>query len=184
MAIVPPEEVREDLADFLEPRRETAPVRWSDPHQVHVTLAFLEHVAEHRLDELADRLERTAGRRRPVRARIAGGGAFPHVAGARVLWAGLELDDADDALQVTRMAEGARAAANRTGIKVDGRRFRAHLTIARTSRPTELTNWVRLLDAYRGPEWTIDSFLLVASHLGEGAGGRPRHEILAEFPFD
>ena len=184
MAIIPPQEVRDDLADFLEPRRETAPVRWSDPDQVHVTLAFLEHVAERKVDELVERLERTAGRRRPVAARIAGGGAFPHVAGARVLWAGLELDDADDALQVTRMAEGARAAANRTGVKVDGRKFRPHLTIARTSGPTELTNWVRLLDAYRGPEWTIDSFFLVASHLGEGPHGRPRHEVLAEFPFD
>ena len=117
-----------------------------------------------------------------MRTSIAGGGAFPHAAGAKVLWAGLDLD-ADDAVEVGRMADGARAAANRAGAKVDGQRFRPHLTVARCARPTELTPWVRLLDGSRGPEWTVDAFTLVESHLGEGPRGRPRHEVVAEFPF-
>ena len=113
--------------------------------------------------------------------RIAGGGAFPHVAGARVLWAGLELTE-QDATHVRRMAEGARAAAGRTGITVDGQRFRPHLTVARMGRPTEVTPWVRLLDAYAGPAWSADTLTLVRSHLGEGPRRRPRYEVMAEFP--
>jgi 2'-5' RNA ligase len=181
VALVPPVEALDDLDAFLAPRREAAPFRWTAAEQVHVTLAFLGDVEEYRLDELEERLARTAGRRRAVDVRVAGGGAFPHVAGARVLWADLELASDADALEVRRMAEGARAASNRTGIVVDGQRFRPHLTVARCARPTELTRWVQLLDAYRGPPWRTDRISLVASYLGEGRRGRPRHEVVAEF---
>lgn len=182
IAALPPTEAIEHLDDFLAPRRAVAPFRWSAPEQVHLTLAFVERLPDRALDDLIERLERAASRRRPVTTAITGGGAFPHAAGAKVLWAGLDLDE-DDAQEVRRMADGSRAAVNRAGAAVDGQRFRPHLTLARCGRPTEVTDWVRLLDAYRGPEWAIASFVLVESHLGEGPRRRPRHEVVAEFPF-
>ncbi|WP_110181362.1 RNA 2',3'-cyclic phosphodiesterase [Nocardioides solisilvae] len=184
VAAVPPPEVVEDLDAFLDVRRGAARaegLRWSLPEHLHVTLAFLADAAERHLDELLERLERAAGRRSQVPTRVAGGGAFPHVAGARVLWAGLELDD-PGATELRRMAEGARAAASRTGIAVDGQRFRPHVTLARLRRPTEVSPWVRLLDSYAGPPWTVDTLTLVRSHLGEGPRRRPRYEVLAELP--
>ncbi|MGN0065942.1 MAG: RNA 2',3'-cyclic phosphodiesterase [Nocardioides sp.] len=183
VAAIPPDDALDDLDRFLEPRRDAAPFRWTAPEQVHLTFAFLGEVAEYQLDELGERLARAAARRRPVDVRIAGGGAFPHVAGARVLWAGLELAEEAGALELRRAAEGARAAANRTGVVVDGQRFRPHLTVARCGRPTELTRWVQLLDAYRGPAWRVGALALVESHLGEGPRGRPRYEVLEEYPL-
>jgi 2'-5' RNA ligase len=114
--------------------------------------------------------------------RVAGGGAFPDPARARVLWAGLDLDVAG-AAELERLAAGARAAAARTGVVVDGQRFRPPLTLARLARPTEVSRWVRVLDSYAGPAWTADRVVLVASHLGEGPRRRPRHEVLAELPL-
>jgi 2'-5' RNA ligase len=96
-----------------------------------------------------------------------------------VVWAGLDLDE-QGTTELDRLATGARAAATRTGIQVDGRRFRAHITLARLGRPAEVSNWVRLLDAYSGPAWTADRIELIASHLGEGLGHRPRYETVAE----
>jgi len=180
---MPPAEAWEDLDEFLEPRRSAAPFRWTQADQVHLTLAFLADVEAYRLDELAERLARAAARRGPVGVRIAGGGAYPHVAGARVLWAGLATSGAEADAELRRTSEGARAAAARTGIAVDGRRFRPHLTVGRCGRPTELTRWVQLLDAYRGPAWDVDRISLVESHLGEGPRGRPRYEVLEEFPL-
>jgi len=183
VAVLPPAEALDDLAEFLEPRRDVAPFRWTSPEQVHLTLAFVGDLPEYRLDDFTERLERAAGRRKPVRTAIHGGGAFPHVSGARVVWAGLDLDE-QDRLELRRTAEGVRAAANRAGAAVDGQRFRPHLTVARCGRPTEVTDWVRLLDAYRGPEFTVEAFSLVASYLGEGPRGRPRYEVLADFPYE
>jgi 2'-5' RNA ligase len=93
-----------------------------------------------------------------------------------VLWAGLDGDF--DALY-----RGARAAASTAGAAVDGQRFRAHLTLARLARPANVSRWVRLLDAYAGPTWTVDEVALVASYLGEGPRRRPRHEVVATFPL-
>ena len=180
VALVPPDEAVEHLDSFLEPRRGAAAYRWATSEQFHVTLAFLADVEERRLDELAERLARAAARRTAFETAIAGGGAFPNVGRARVLWAGLDLDE-HGRTEIDRLATGCRAAANRAGIEVDGQRFRPHVTVARLGRPAEVSNFVRLLDAYAGPRWTADRITLVASYLGEGARGRPRYEGVGEF---
>jgi 2'-5' RNA ligase len=149
---------------------------------VHVTLAFLAEVPDRRLDDLVERLGRAATRRTGFPAAVSGGGAFPNVARARVLWAGLDLED-EGRTELARMATGARAAANRAGVPVDGQRFRPHLTVARLGRPEDVTSWVRLLVSYRGPAWPVDRMTLVASHLGQGPRGRPRYQVVDEFPL-
>lgn len=180
VALVPPEEAVEDLDAFFEVRREAAAFRWATAEQFHVTLAFLADVEERRLDELVERLGRAAARRTAFETRVAGGGAFPNAGRARVLWAGLDLTE-EGRTELSRMATGARAAANRAGIPVEGQRFKPHVTLARLGRPEEVSGWVRLLDAYAGPSWTADRISLVASHLGEGPRGRPRYEVVEEF---
>lgn len=180
VALVPPPEAAGHLDEFLDVRRAAAPLRWTTADQLHVTLAFLAQVPDRRLDELVERLAAAARRRTPVTTRIAGGGAFPHPDAAKVLWAGLALDD-EGSRELLRMAEGARNAANAAGVAVDGQRFRPHLTVARTGRPQQVTRWVQLLDGYEGPAWQASEWSLIASHLGEGPGRRPRYEVVATF---
>ena len=83
---------------------------------------------------------------------------------------------------MSRLATGTRAA-SKAGVAVDGARFKAHVTVARLKHPQEATAWVRLLDAYRGPAWTVDGVALIASYLGEGPRKRPRYETVASFPL-
>jgi 2'-5' RNA ligase len=180
VAVRPPPEVVEHLDAFLDVRRDAAAYRWAPSDQLHVTLAFLADVPDRKLDDLVERLGRAARRRTAFAAAVAGGGAFPNVGRARVLWAGLDLDD-HGRRELSRLATGARAAAGRAGIRVDGQRFRPHLTLARLGHPQEVTPWVRLLDTYRGPSWTVDRMTLVASYLGEGPRGRPRHQVVEDF---
>ena len=181
-AVVPPAEVLDHLDEFLDRRRDAADFRWTVRDQLHLTLAFLARVPDRSLDDLQDRLERAARRRTPIRTAVAGGGAFPSVGRARVLWAGLELDE-PGRTEMARLATGARAAASKAGVAVDGVRFKPHVTVARLKRPQEVSSWVRLLAEYRGPAWTVDEVRLVASYLGEGPRNRPRHEVVASFPL-
>jgi RNA 2',3'-cyclic 3'-phosphodiesterase len=181
VAVVPPPEAVEDLDDFLSVRRDAGARpgerwRWTPAEQWHLTLAFMEDVPDHSLDELAERLAATAARQELFATRVAGGGAFPHADRARVLWAGLEGDF--DAL-----SRGARAAASTSGAVVDGQRFRPHLTLARLAAPANVSRWVRLLDAYAGPAWTVEEVTLVASYLGEGPRRGARHEVVATLPL-
>lgn len=177
MAVVPAEDVVEDLEEFLAPRREAAPFRWTPAEQWHVTLAFAENVPARAYDVLVDHLDAAAAKRSPMTMRVVGGGAFPDPARARVLFAGLETDEDE----LGRLATGARNAMSTAGAGVDGQRFRPHLTLARMNRPVEATNWVRLLGAYDGAPWVVEEIALVASHLGEGPRGRPRHEVVGTF---
>jgi len=184
VALVPPENAVEDLDGFLAPRQEApeaSGMRWTAPDQWHVTLAFMGDVADRHLDELVERLGRVSARRAALDLTIAGGGAFPNVARAKVLYAGLDADGRGADLR--HLAVGTRAAATKAGADAGGGRFRAHVTIARVGRPFDVTRWVRVLDAYRGPTWTADEVSLVQSHLGEGPRRRPRYEVLETFPL-
>ncbi len=177
VAVVPPEHVVEDLAEFLSPRWDDPDVggalRWTVPEQWHVTLGFSADLPDRSYDDLVDRLTRAARKRRQIEARIAGGGAFPHAGKAKLVYAGISTD----LEELSRMATGARAAIARAGAGVDGQRFRPHLTLARTRHPGEVSDWVRLLDGYRGPTWRVEDVVLVASYLHEGPRNRPRHEV-------
>jgi 2'-5' RNA ligase len=179
VAVTPPTEAVEHLDDFLDVRRAVAGFRWTPVEHFHVTLAFLAAVPDRALDDLVERLGRAATRRTAFSTAVAGGGAFPHPA-RRGVWAGLDLDE-PGATELTRLATGARAAASRAGIAVDGQRFRPHVTVARLRVPEGVSSWVRLLDSYRGPEFTVDRVALVASYLGQGPRGRPRYETLETF---
>ncbi len=182
VAVLPPTEVVEDLDELVTPRREAPvvgrPLRWSSPEQWHVTMAFMPHVPARAEEQLVDLLAESASRRAPFETALVSGGAFPDVGAGRVLWAGVE-----DPTPYAALSRAARNAAVRAGVEVDGQRFRPHLTLARSNRAVEMTRWVRVLEPYRSPTWTVTELALVASYLGEGPRGRPRYEVVAELPL-
>ena len=180
VAITPPPEVLEDLADHLEPRVEAGPdIRWTDPDQWHITLSFMAEAPDWVLDDLLERLTRTAARHPPLGLSLLGAGAFPNAYRARVLWAGVA--DPDGGLGP--LAHGIRNACNKAGATPEGARFHPHVTLGRFRRPTEATRWIRALDAYASPEWRARTVSVIESRLGEGRGRRPRYEVLAELPL-
>lgn len=182
VALRPPRQALEDLEEFVTPRREAGPaLRWTSSEQWHLTLAFLPDVPDRRQDELSERLARAALRRTAFQLSLRGGGAFPDVGRSRLLFAGV--DAGGHARELDRLATGVRAAAAKAGAAPHGGRFHPHLTLARSGRPQDLTRWVRILDAYAGPWWPADAVELVASFLGQGSRGRPRHEVLAAYPL-
>lgn len=181
VALLPPEDVVEDLEELVAPRREVRvegrPLRWSAPEQWHVTLAFLPAVPDRALDDLVERLATAAARTEPFDVWLSGGGGFPDLAAGRVLWTA-----AQPAAELAALSVRARNAAVVSGVEVDGAQFRPHLTLARSSRPVELTRWYRVLEPYRSPLWPATHLALVASYLGQGPRGRPRYDVLAELP--
>lgn len=180
-ALTPPDEAVEHLDAFLEPRRAAGEFRWTRPEHFHVTLAFMADVDDFRVEEYVDRLAASLDGLPTPELRLAGAVTFPDPSRARVLAAGVAAVVEGDAVVLERAAVRARNAAVASGIEVDGQRFKPHLTVARTGgRPTDLTNWVRLLETYTGPAWPFASVQVVASHLGEGPRRSPRYETLAE----
>lgn len=180
-AVVPPDYAIEHLEEFLEPRRDSAPdFRWTIREQLHITLAFMASVREDQVDDYVDRFADGLSRTPVPVVRVAGPVVFPDAAATRVLAAGVVAESEGADVVLERVAGRARNAAVNAGIEVDGGRFRPHVTLARIRRPEDTTNWVRLLETYVGPEWPVIEVAVIASHLGEGPGNRPRYETVAE----
>jgi 2'-5' RNA ligase len=181
VALVPPTEAIEHLGAYLGPRQEAeSSLRWTATEQWHVTLAFMPEVPDRAWDDLLARLERAAARRTRFTVAVAGGGAFPNAGRAKVVYAGLDVSDAEE---LRRLSVGARTAANKAGAGAEGGPFRPHLTLARVRRPLDVTRWLRVLDVYRGPVWPATEISLIRSHLGEGPRNRPRYEVIESFPL-
>jgi RNA 2',3'-cyclic 3'-phosphodiesterase len=181
VAVVPPIDVVEDLSEFVEPRREHPDddIRWAADEHWHITLAFLGEVPDWKTDELGERLERAAKRQKPFELQLNGASAFPGVPDARVLYAAVR----DDTGSLKHLSMTTKAAANRAGVTVEGRRFTPHLTLARLRRPMDATRWVRIFDAYDGPSWTAGSLHLIESRLGEGPGHSAAYATVGEWEF-
>ncbi len=152
-------------------------LRWTPAEQWHLTLVFLGEVADDRVPELTRRLGRAAVRSAPMRLSLGRVGTFPKQARrGRVLWSAVN----GDVAELTRLADRCAAAARRTGLDVEDRAFRAHLTLARAREPeADMSAHVAALAGYDGPEWLAEQVVLVRSFLG-----RPvRHEPVHSWPL-
>jgi RNA 2',3'-cyclic 3'-phosphodiesterase len=177
VAITPSAMALDELDAALAPLRAARPdLRWSSRESWHITLAFLGEVDAKTAARLAARMERAAGRHPGLDLQIAGGGAFPNVPRARVLWAGIQGDQ--KALQ--DIADSVVAGAKRAGAPPpDERQLRAHVTVARCRESTDVRDLVDALAAFSGSTWPAGRIHLIRSHLGP----RPRYESIGSWPL-
>lgn len=190
-SIRPSADATEHLEAALESVRDRAgrALRWGDPEQWHLTLAFTPQLPDGAVDDAVENLARIAATHQPLQLHLAGAGVFS----GRTLWIGVggEVEDLAALMREDLLGEP------------DRERRRAHLTVARVSAraprprrhryrgvpawpdPTELmlAELVRALSVYRGPSWQVEELELVSSRLGAGRSGGPLHEVLATVPL-
>lgn len=181
VAVEPPQPVRDHLQQALDgldgaAARTLGGLRPVGSGRCHVTLTFCGDVGQRQRADLEARLARAVSRHPAPRLRLAGAGAFPQTTRAQVVWVGLD----GDVQGLERIAASTCAAARRTGVPVDDRRFRAHLSIARCRPEADVRDLVAAMAGYRGPEWVADRLCLVRSRLGRGPAA---YETIAAWPL-
>ncbi|SHL92940.1 RNA 2',3'-cyclic phosphodiesterase [Actinacidiphila paucisporea] len=182
-AVLPPPAAVTALAAALDPLHAlpgARALRWTAPQGWHYTLGFLGEVPDGVRPGLDERLARAAHRHQPCEVRTAGGGRF----GDRALWTGAE----GDLRALSALADTVRAAARRAGAPCDEEHgFRAHLTLARTSKnaPVDLRPFAAALTDHRGTWWRADTLSLVASTLPSSGvpGEQPAYTVVAAWPL-
>ena len=101
-------------------------MRWTPPHNVHLTLKFLGDVSPANIDILKQMLTMESAQYSAFDMRVEGIGSFPTPKRPRVLWVGLNAPAA-----LPSIVHGIETASARLGFPAEERGFSPHLTIAR-----------------------------------------------------
>ncbi|WP_405972610.1 RNA 2',3'-cyclic phosphodiesterase [Streptomyces sp. NBC_00988] len=174
-ALLPPEDVLSQLGTAVDELRGLPGadgLRWTARPGWHLTLAFYGEVDEDVVSELSAGLARAARRTEPFGLAVRGGGQFGD---GRALWAGVEGD-------VTALRHLAERCEEATATR-EHRRYRAHLTVARSREAMDVRPYLDRLDDFAGREWTVDELVLVRSNLPRSgaAGEQPRYEAVGRW---
>ena len=156
--------------DALEPlrrRREQLPVKWVRPENIHISLKFLGEVDDAREAELRAALKQAAGARgepRSLTLQVRGFGVFPDYHRPHVLWAGVTPEPGLELLQ-----HGVEQAFAPLGFPPEGRPFRPHVTLGRSTRNAKPRDFAGLEEILGGIDFdetvTIDNVELMQSAL-------------------
>lgn len=161
-ALVPPSDALVDLNAVLDSvGRDPAEIDFVPADTMHITLTKFGHVAHRDAVALTGRLAKEALDWAPMTVRFAGCAALEWP-GDDSVWA--QLDGDLDALR--GLARAIPEIVRPMGFLVDRRIFRTYLRIGRITDGTTPEYLHRLVDAvtaYRGPDWTIDEFLLLGA---------------------
>jgi RNA 2',3'-cyclic 3'-phosphodiesterase len=171
-----PDDMLAKLDALLARLRPTAPIRWTQAANLHITVKFIGEWPEERLDELKAGLAGVP-RRDAISVHVRDLGAFLNPNKPRIFWCGV---DAPGLAELVADTEAATAA---LGIAREERDFKPHLTLARIKDGFDMTALRTAVVA----ESTFDfgrfearSFFLYQS---QSKPGGSVYTKLAEFPL-
>jgi len=152
--------------------RHVAGARWVPKENLHLTLAFLGRVDDHRISEISTATAEAVQGHVDFSVRLGELGAFPSTRRARVVWAGLD----DPTQGIAGIADSVGESMQSLGFPREKRAFEPHVTLARIKAPHPV-----VLDETLEPI----SFAVGRISLFESRLGRPNavYSEVTTFPF-
>ncbi len=149
-------------------------VKWVKPEQMHLTLVFLGEVSADFIEKAKIELGAVAERFSPIRCQLAGLGAFPEPARARVLWSGIKTGETE----IKELQKEVSRALARIGYVPEKRAFTPHLTLGRIRESGDV-RFIEGLD-FVSSLWQVEEVILYKSELNPTG---PVYTPLARFPL-
>jgi RNA 2',3'-cyclic 3'-phosphodiesterase len=172
VALELPEHVRERLTGLM---GGVPGARWTEAQNLHLTLRFIGEVENGLLPDIDVALGSVTAPAFDVV--LDGIGQFGSGSKARVLWAGVERNDA-----LMHLNQKVESALVRTGLPPEERRYSPHVTLARLreSPPERLGRFIQDRGLFRAGPIRMEHFTLFESRLGRSG---PVYEPLREYPL-
>jgi len=162
VAVFPPPEVRQALFRAARDLPSSKAFRLIDPEKLHLTLKFLDDVAEDDLIRVEQALKQLRGRHESFEVSTSGFGVFPSERRARILWAGV----GEGSEPLRAVAKSLDDLLEPAGFGRERRPYVPHLTLGRARGPgvkLEDTSVPRATHRFR-----VSGVDLVESVPGEG----------------
>jgi RNA 2',3'-cyclic 3'-phosphodiesterase len=162
-------------------REELSFASWHHPADYHVTVKFIGDVEPRLAEEVLPPVTEAVRGIPAFELTLGSLGVFGRPSSPSVLWCGVGGSGLDALSELQAKTEAAVHAA--TGIPIEGRPYRPHITLARRYRGGKTPFSSDALDAAeRAPEtaWRVDHLVLYRTHFGN----RPAYEALAKLPLE
>ena len=178
-----PADVRDAIASVTgQLRGRHAPVAWTAPENLHITLAFLGEISPGRVASVERSMEVVVSGTGPFSLTAEGGGAFPGTRNPRVFWVGFL-----ESLELVRqLQQNMGNALSGAGFPPEDRPFHPHITVGRTRGalpPAWGERFVRALSGQNFGVVPVSSVTLYESRLGPGgAAYTPLCDVRLEGP--
>jgi 2'-5' RNA ligase len=123
-------------------------IKWVDPANIHLTLAFLGDTEEKRIKSITSMLKERCTGFNEFDFILAGTGIFKNYWGPRVIWVGIRSSEKLIMLN-NIITDGLRE----NGFEIEDRQFRPHLTLGRVKSVKDTENLKKVLEKYRDTEF-------------------------------
>ena len=163
VAVKMPDEISEELENFLSEVRPLANIKWVKFGQFHITLKFLGELEPHVIASVKESLMPIKNFE-PFKINLSYIGAFPNLNSPRVIW----LSGDEGTNELTQLSKKVNEILfEDEELEKDTKKFKAHLTLARLREgtknlPEEL---VRKLGTVKNFSWQCDELFLIRSEL-------------------
>lgn len=174
------DECREAISHAIIPVRDRgAPVSWTRPENLHLTMKFLGDVSEGRVEELGGLMTEAAADLSPFDLILEGAGAFPSMSSPRILWVGVRepLDP------VRKLHQNMENVLSEAGFSPEGRPFHPHVTVGRVRKRISGERAGRIAAALSGKRFGVvhaSVYRLYESRLFPSGAV---YAVLREIPF-
>lgn len=137
--------------------------KWVEPENLHLTLRFIGEVGEGRLGDIDAALG--AVHSPAFDLTLADTGHFSSRRASRVLWVGVEKNEA-----LSRLQARVEAACVGAGIEPEGRKYSAHITLARLNKApsSKVSAFLGANALFKAPPFRVTDFILFSSFLARG----------------
>jgi 2'-5' RNA ligase len=122
-------------------------IKWTVPDNYHITLAFLGDTEEEKIEMLGDLAEECCAGSGEFDFFLRGAGVFRSPKEPRVIWVGIQESE-----KLIQLAELVNSAVKKSGIIIEEKSFRPHLTIGRLKKLQSLEIFKSLLKKYEDTE--------------------------------
>jgi len=128
----------------------TESIRWVDPANLHITLAFLGDTEEKRIGFLQSMLEEKCAGFGEFDFILAGAGVLKNYRDPRVIWVGIRSQE-----RLTMMYNAIAEGLKHIGFELKERQFRPHLTLGRIKSCRDTENLKSVLEKYSDQQFQI-----------------------------
>jgi RNA 2',3'-cyclic 3'-phosphodiesterase len=123
-------------------------IKWVDPANIHITLAFLGDTQEKRIKNLDNMLKESCRGYHEFDFLLAGTGVFKNFRDPRVIWVGIKSQE-----KLSKLYDIIAYGLNEIGMGIEKRQFRPHLTLGRVKSVKDTENLKKVLEKFRDTEF-------------------------------